>query len=84
MAKTNSGEQLVSKLRTDKLLRARVVTRLTDTLQSLGVKAEDMSLIPPLDTKSPELGGGPGAQIVIIARNDSKRNTKCIIVGGNK
>jgi hypothetical protein len=75
MAKKNTAEGLAAKIRTDKLLRARTVSRLTDALQELGIKREDMTLIPPID----EPGGG-GTQIVIISTSDSKKNTRSIII----
>lgn len=80
MAKKDSAEQLVTKVQGDKLLRARLVSKLTDALQEMGIKREDMTLIPPLDEKSTFGAGTGGAQIVIITRSDSKKNTKSIIV----
>lgn len=74
----NSVDQLVQRLRKDKLFRMKLISRLTDALQELGVRAEDISLIPAVDVISEDIGG---TQIVIITRSDSKKNTKSIIVG---
>lgn len=80
----DSVDQLVRRLQTDPLLRSRLLSRLAETFLELGVKADDISLIPPLDVISGDFGGGSPAQIVIVSQSDAKKNTKSIIIGGGK
>lgn len=80
----DSVDQLVQRLRTDKTLRYRLMSGLAETLEGLGVKSEDISLIPALDIVSDDFAGRDPAQIVIIHRDDSKKNSKSIIIGGKR
>jgi hypothetical protein len=81
----DSVDKLVQRIQKERALRIRLVSRLLDAFEELGVKPEDISLLPPLDVVPKDLdkagpGQPPAPQIVFISTSDSKKNTKSIII----